>query len=165
MRTLALLALVTIAGCGSGLVGPAAPGLDSPAVFGHYTDGELAVGWLLVTDDKVPCNKIVAVTEKAHTAGGGLWIALEKGPSLPWEGLYPGTFAAYPDPDVEGETTPEGRHAEVYFQADQDVAVLTGNDVWVWIDEYDEGTLLRAVLQTELAEGIVVARDCGEIEP
>lgn len=159
MRTLSLSGLLLVlSGCGSALVGPAAPSANSPAVFGYYDSGAVIEGWVLVTDDRIGCGEILGVLDRSHDAGDAIWIALEKGPTLDWEGLYPGTYGDYP-----AEEADEGRHAEVYFQQDQDVAVLTGNDVWVWVDGYDSGTL-RLVLDTELAEGIVVAKDCGELE-
>jgi len=159
MRSAALTPLLlALTACGSALVGPAAPSPDSPAVFGYYESGAVIEGWVLVTDDRIGCDRMLEVLDRTHRAGDSVWIALEKGPDLDWEGLYPGTYSTTLDPEIDG-----GRHAEVYFQQGQDIAVLTGNDVWVWVDGYGDG-LLRLVLQTERAEGIVVARDCGEIQ-
>lgn len=158
MRTTLLLFPLLFAGCGSALVGPAAPSANSPAVFGYYDSGAVLEGWVLVTDDRVGCSQMRDVLDRSHEAGDSIWISLEKGPSLDWEGLYPGTYSSSTSTESD-----EGRHAEVYFQQNQDIAVLTGNDVWVWVDGYDNGTL-RLVLDTELAEGIVVAKDCGELE-
>jgi len=174
MRAAFMATLMSLlAGCGSALVGPEAPGTNSPAVFGYYESGAVIEGWVLVTDDRIGCHQMLDVLDRSHRAGDAIWIALEKGPSLDWEGLYPGTFGSYPEPPDDDDSagdddddTPvvsEGRHAEVYFQQGQDIAVLTGNDVWVWVDAYEHGTL-RLVLNTELAEGIVVAKDCGELE-
>jgi hypothetical protein len=150
-----LLPLLLLAGCGSGLVGDGVPTPTRATLFGHRTSGELVEGWLLVTAENLDCADIPGVLDGTTPAGDSLWILLEKGPDLDWVGLYPGTFGGYP-----GEDTAEGRHTEVYVHQGGDTAVLTGNDAWVQVFEYE--SLFKAELGTSLAEGLIVAEDCGE---
>mgnify|MGYP007066307707 CR=1 FL=1 len=157
MRCAVLLLTFALAGCGSALVGPAAPPLNSSAHFGWQTVDDIHVGWLMVTDDGISCDEILDVVDHRKDAGDALWVALEKGPTLDWPGLYPGTWGSYPAGDGV-----EGRHAEVYFQLEEDVVPLTGNDVWVEV--HSDGDLFKATLDTSLAWGLIVARDCGQID-
>ena len=151
-----LLPLLLLAGCGSALVGDAVPSPTRATVFGHQTDGVLVEGWLLVTGENVACDEITAVLDGGVEPGDSIWILLQKEESLAWEGLYPGTVS-----HNAGEGSPGHRHTEVYFRQGGDVAVLTGNDVWVEVLEYD-GTL-KAQLGSSLAEGLIVAEDCGAL--
>jgi len=153
---LGLAALALLAGCGASMEGPGVPRGATGTAFGWRTMGEIQEGWLIVSQKSVGCGDIEDVITRDHDAGDAIWIGLEKGPTLDWVGLYPGTFAA----DATGESL-EGRHAEVYFQQAGDVAALTGHDVWVEV--YSYGAFLEAELDTNLAAGLIVSKDCGEL--
>ncbi len=153
---LGLAASLGAAGCGSGLVGDGVPSTVRSTVFGHRASGDLQEGWLLVTAETTGCDEIPAVLDGGGSPGDSLWILLEKGPGLPWEGLYPGTFGGYP-----AEDSAEGRHTEVYVHQGGDTAVLTGGDAWVRV--FEARAVFRAELGTSLAEGLIVAEDCGEL--
>ena len=144
-----------VTGCsGSGLVGEGVPQPTRSVLFGHRDTGAVTEGWIVVTQDKVACGDIAAVLAGTHDPGDSIWILMERGPSQPWEGLYPGTEASAPD-------SAEARHAEVYFHQSGDTAGLTGHDVWVRVISYEKDRF-QAELDTSLAEGLLIADDCGE---
>jgi len=150
-----LLAMGMLAGCtGSGLVGDGVPKPVRSVLFGHRDGGAVIEGWLLVAQLKTECSDIGATLEGNHDPGESIWILAERGATQGWEGLYPGTAAAAP-----GDA--EARHAEVYFRQAGDVAVLTGDDAWVRLISHEEDGLVKAELGTSLAEGLLIADECG----
>jgi hypothetical protein len=150
-----LLALGALAGCtGSGLAGDGVPKPVRSVLFGHQDAGAVFEGWLLVTQLKTDCSDLGATLDGSHEPGESIWILTERGATQSWEGLYPGTFSAAPG-------TAEARHAEVYFRQAGDVAVLTGDDAWVRVISHEEEGLVKAELGTTLAEGLLIADECG----
>ncbi len=150
-----LFSLGATSGCtGSGLAGDGVPRPVRSVIFGERDLGAVTEGWLLVTQLKTDCSQIGAVLDGTHEPGESIWIVIERGSSQSWEGLYPGTTAAAPG-------AAEERHAEVYFRQAGDVAALTGDDVWVRLIEHEEDGLVRAELGTALAEGLLIADECG----
>lgn len=150
-----IVALGAATGCsGSGLVGDGVPRPIRSVVFGHQDTGAVVEGWLLVTQLKTDCSQMGATLDGTHEPGESIWILVERGSTQDWAGLYPGTSAAAPD-------AVESRHAEVYFRQSGDVAALTGDDVWVRLIEHEEDGLVKAELGTALAEGLLIADECG----
>ncbi len=150
-----LLAMTALAGCsGSGLAGDGVPRPVRSVLFGHQDAGAVIEGWLLVTQLKTTCGDLGATLDGTHEPGESIWILTERGATQAWEGLYPGTWAAAPD-------SAEARHAEVYFRQSGDVAALTGDDVWVRLIDHEEDGLVKAELSTSLAEGLLIADECG----
>jgi len=152
---LLLAALGAAPACsGSGMVGDGVPRPIRSVIFGHQDTGAVVEGWLLVTQLKTDCSQMGATLDGTHEPGESIWILTERGATQDWAGLYPGTSAAEPG-------AAEARHAEVYFRQSGDVAALTGDDVWVRLIEHEEGGLVRAELGTALAEGLLIADECG----
>jgi hypothetical protein len=153
----AVTATVSTTGCGSGLTGPAAPSPTRSVVFGSRTSGVVVEGWLVLTEKGTSCDDLSAALAGTHDTGDALWLLLQRGEALAWEGLYPGTVSV-----AVGSAETDGRHAELYVHADGDWAALTGNDVWAEVFEVDHGTVY-ARIDSGVAEGLVLADDCGSL--